>query len=508
MRVPTIALVGLLTALCVLWAVPQASGRTWYVTPAGDGDASTIQAGIDASSPGDTVLVASGTYHEHLVMKQGICLRSEAGPDVTVIHGDDSGTVIVCWDLGVAFTEIKGFTIMRGSDPSGWGGGIDCYLSEVTIENNVIVECDAWRGGGICLYACDGEVVGNEIRDCWGQVWGYGGAIYGAGSSAIVMDNWIHGCAAGYEDRGEGGAIWWSAGSPYIVGNRIEGNWAGMGGGLCLKSLEGGEVSWNLISENCAGGEDMGGGGETGGGIWASSANPEFLILHNTIVDNWVGTESYTSRGGGIYVASPLRIENNIVAHNWADVDGGGIQCWDCPVILCNDVWANHSGNYGGSGCPDPTGTNGNISEDPLFCDRPGGDFTLDCASPCLNSAECDSMGAYGEGCGECYAGVASLVDGMPVPGEPVLFQNQPNPFNPVTRIPFGLHQRAHVRISVYDVNGQLVRSLVDRDLDAGYTAVRWDGRDRLGAPAAPGVYFARLETGGRILTKKMILVK
>ncbi|MCK4548152.1 MAG: hypothetical protein KAW17_12005 [Candidatus Eisenbacteria sp.] len=90
----------------------------------------------------------------------------------------------------------------------------------------------------------------------------------------------------------------------------------------------------------------------------------------------------------------------------------------------------------------------------------------------------------------------------------PVLFQNQPNPFNPVTKIAFALPTRGHVRLEVYDVTGELVAELVNAEVEAGYRSVVWDGSDRSGVPVAPGVYFSRMEAGGKVLSRKMVLVK
>jgi len=95
-----------------------------------------------------------------------------------------------------------------------------------------------------------------------------------------------------------------------------------------------------------------------------------------------------------------------------------------------------------------------------------------------------------------------------PNPASPVLFQNEPNPFNPATKIAFGVPARAYIRLGVYDVTGELVADLVGGTIEPGTHSVIWDGRDRSGSPAAPGVYFSRLEAGGRVLTKKMVMVK
>ncbi len=120
-----------------------AFSRTWYITVDGTGDAPTIQAGIDSSVFGDTVLVAQGLYElEWLVlMKSGIVLTSESGPTRTMIRASWTNQMwgIVCQDLGPN-TEVSGFRIER-FDGRDYSSGI--YMSNcggVKISNNVIVD--------------------------------------------------------------------------------------------------------------------------------------------------------------------------------------------------------------------------------------------------------------------------------------------------------------------------------------------------------------------------------
>ncbi len=89
-------------------------------------------------------------------------------------------------------------------------------------------------------------------------------------------------------------------------------------------------------------------------------------------------------------------MSNTVVASN----DGSGIRVWDGnPTLSCCDVYGNLGGNY--ANIPDPTGTNGNISEDPLFCDTTIGDYSLADRSPCLaaNNPCGVTIGAYDVGC-------------------------------------------------------------------------------------------------------------
>jgi hypothetical protein len=83
-----------------------------------------------------------------------------------------------------------------------------------------------------------------------------------------------------------------------------------------------------------------------------------------------------------------------------------------------------------------------------------------------------------------------------------------PNPFNPRATIEFAIPHPGHVRLAVYDVKGQRVRTLVDGEIGAGIHLAVWDGRDFVQARVGSGIYFARLEFGERIEHRKMVLLK
>jgi len=88
------------------------------------------------------------------------------------------------------------------------------------------------------------------------------------------------------------------------------------------------------------------------------------------------------------------------------------------------------------------------------------------------------------------------------------LAQNVPNPFNPETQIRFSVPERLHVRLNVYNVQGQLIQVLRDGVMGAGEHAVRWNGLDRNGHSVASGLYFYSLEAGEFAASRKMILLR
>lgn len=89
------------------------------------------------------------------------------------------------------------------------------------------------------------------------------------------------------------------------------------------------------------------------------------------------------------------------------------------------------------------------------------------------------------------------------------LNQNYPNPFNPSTKISFSIAKNEKVRLEVYDIQGNLIRSLIDSDsFNPGNYEVEWDGKDNFGNRVVSGIYFARMQAGSYMNTKKMNLIK
>jgi flagellar hook assembly protein FlgD len=88
------------------------------------------------------------------------------------------------------------------------------------------------------------------------------------------------------------------------------------------------------------------------------------------------------------------------------------------------------------------------------------------------------------------------------------LGQNFPNPFNPQTTIAFSVKERGMVYLKIYNVAGQLVRTLANEQFAAGAHKKVWDGRDDAGQAVSSGVYFYKLVAGSFTDTKKMVLLK
>jgi len=327
-------------------------------------DSTTIQGGIDGSVAEDTVLVAPGTYYEHDIVFNGkaIVVKSDRGPDATVIDGNHAGSVVTFVKGETRKSVLEGFTITHGTgkylDYSGYvGGGIYCRSADPTIADNVITDNQANYGGGImCMYASP-ELYANEITD--NSADSDGGGIYLHSSQPTITGNTIEGNSAtdywgggilcdysdatisdnlltGNSGGSSGGGIYCYYSSPVIVRNTIAENSAvtlNGGGVYCYYSSP--LMSDNLITENSA-------QGFSGGGIHCYFSDPE--ITGNLIIDNQASWD-----GGGVHCSgsSPM-ILNNVIADNEADSFGGGIFCTASSPLLLNNTFTENSAEEGG----------------------------------------------------------------------------------------------------------------------------------------------------------------
>ncbi len=220
------------------------------------------------------------------------------------------------------------------------------------------------------------------------------------------------------------------------------------------------------------------------------------------------GNESgYNQNGPGLYQENGTSdISTSIIAFNNSETFTAGLIGTGEAILNmdCSDVFGNSFGNFGGV-FEDLVGIDGNISEDPRFCEPEQDGFYLAADSPCLPANnDCGLlMGPYGLGC--------ELPTGLPedTPARAYLAQNVPNPFNPVTDIRLGLVEAGRVSLAVYDISGRRVVSLLAAEkFEAGEHVVKWSGRDDSGRSLSSGIYLYKLQANGREWTKKMTLIK
>jgi parallel beta-helix repeat protein len=281
-----------------------------------------IQDALDIADPGDTVLVAEGTYagprNRDLGIGEAITVQSESGPAVTIIdcegRYDDPHRGFMFWAGATPASVLDGFTIRNGhvirdaTHADSYGGGIWVYQASPTIKNCVIRNCTAVRGGGISCQ--DGS--SPTIENC------------------TIADNTTT------SDNG-GGIDCFMSSSPTIVNCTITGNTsAAHGGGICCESHCDAQITGCTIASNSA--------LENGGGVNSTSSS------HAIINDCAIAANSgrgWGYGGGGVYVED-LTMTNCIVARNRTEGGGGGIYCIGGTITICTIKGNTATGTWGG----------------------------------------------------------------------------------------------------------------------------------------------------------------
>ena len=469
--------------LFILFFVPQIFSDIIRVP----NDYPKIQLAIDASQPGDTIIVSTGRYYENINFKgKGITVASNFlfswnlnDIDSTIIDGSqpthpDTASCVLMYKPDQSFSDdssaaLIGFTLTGGKgtvweDEHGPGN----YYRE---------------GGGILIQYWAPRVKFNIIKD------------------NEAYDK------TGLASAG-GGAIRCGDGNPLIENNILLHNRGRYGGGIVF-NYAGGVIRNNIIAYNY-GGEDY-----AGGGIWIYGNrfdNKIKVIENNTILNN-----SSVLPGGGIFfwAATGNYVRNNILWGNTAPsnsqirVQGSTVQ------IIYNDVEDGYSGE-------------GNINLNPELT-LPG--YYLSDNSPCIDAGK-DSvvfndvedpsnpgfalwpskgtirndMGVFGgPHCSDLPQIITSVEDKTEgrVPEGFKLFQNYPNPFNQTTKIEFRTADFGVVLIKVYDILGNEITILVNKEQSAGEHEVEFDANG-----LTSGIYFYNLIVGNKTQVRKMVLLK
>jgi len=250
--------------------------------------------------------------------------------------------------------------------------------TQAVIEDNGITTS---AFGGPAIYATESEVTirNNHIYDCISP----SNVVYCSNTTVLMDNNNIHGC----DDPFSFGPVF-ITGSPLCV---IRNNWIYQNEGQFIVRLI--SIGPASILDNNTIFMNRG----TYSIIRCELSNP--LLTNNTIANNVV------AGGPGFYSDSSSipTLTGNIIYNTNTPPWFGGIYALNPAIsISCCNVYANTGGNY--KEIADPTGTDGNISEDPLFCDPSGGNFSLRSYSPCIPGAhpdgyDCGLIGASGWGC-------------------------------------------------------------------------------------------------------------
>jgi len=100
------------------------------------------------------------------------------------------------------------------------------------------------------------------------------------------------------------------------------------------------------------------------------------------------------------------------------------------------------------------------------------------------------------------------IADGDEIPSGYKVHQNHPNPFNPVTTLRYDLPQDAMVNITIYDMMGRVIKTMVNNQQNAGFKSIQWNATNDEGKPASAGLYLYTIQAGDFRQSKKMVLLK
>jgi len=106
------------------------------------------------------------------------------------------------------------------------------------------------------------------------------------------------------------------------------------------------------------------------------------------------------------------------------------------------------------------------------------------------------------------YSYVLGVDESNQLPFSYALHQNYPNPFNPITTLRYDLPENGYVNITIYDMLGREVKTLINQTQDAGYRSIIWNATNDYGKPVSAGVYLYQIQAGDFVQTKKMVLLK
>jgi hypothetical protein len=433
--------------------------KTIMVEQDGSGDYTTIGEALAAGDSMDIIVVGPGVYREELYVEYSVTIVSSDGPEVTILDGDGTHRVMIF--QSPVDIDVGGFTISNGFADNNGGAVRVQFGVHVTMQNCIFRDNVSNYDGAAIFMRNDGSslsLADCEFIDNYGRLTG---AITIMESTVLEIDRCI------------------------FSGNSTDIRSA------CVYIWDGAtaNISNSIFTDNSS--------GDVSGGVAYGSDAAGGTVRNNTFYKNespgWATL--YVDNAG-------VTVTGNILA---GEKEGYGLAAPYYVDHTCNLFWNNKSGDLYPGLDPDPT----EVFENPLFC-RPGTrNLSISYDSPAApENNDCGILiGALEPACKEHpesdeEAAVPAARD------EFALHQNNPNPFNPSTRISYYLPGPAHVTIDIYDVQGRLVSRLVDGLVPRGEHAVDWNGSNSFRRPVRSGVYFCRMTVGGEILTRKMLLLR
>jgi lysophospholipase L1-like esterase len=251
--------------------------------------------------------------------------------------------------------------------------------------------------------------------------------------------------------------------------------------------------------------------------IWIGAFNNNYL-WQGTIDDARIYNRALTedqvlalySQGGNVIKANETSVGDDWLAKvtPFSDVDAGVV--YESDTLTVQDVYTLTVNIVG----------NGSVIKEPDLASYVYGDSVILTADPdsgwvffewsddLTGDVNPDTLVITGNMTVTATFEEVTAVNEPRIPKRTALYQNHPNPFNPMTKIRFDLEHEVHVRLSIYDIAGRRVRTLVDRHMTAGAYTEIWDGCNANGETVASGVYFYRLQAGAKNFTRKAVFLK
>ncbi|MCH2162391.1 MAG: hypothetical protein MK085_11025 [Phycisphaerales bacterium] len=320
------------TMLLLAALAPVATADIFTVDDDGPADFSSIQGAINASSDGDTILVAPGTYTldaDNVVNTLGkaISVASTNGPSVTIINGQSIRRGIACESGETEKTIIDGFTIRN------------CYATWYDWNGNGNPDYWEYFGGG--MWNRNGSRP--TVRNCvfLDNEAEYGGAVYNGDSQGVNASPTFENCTfiENGRDDGVGGGLYNNASTPHLVDCLFTGNFAAFGGGICNFNGSGGTITGCEFDANFS--------TIDGGAIYNDTSNP--TATGCLFTDNWSFDD-----GGAVFNAEASSNVNIPVfidcafTDNDCDDEGGAIHNFSISPVFSNCTITDNSAESGG----------------------------------------------------------------------------------------------------------------------------------------------------------------
>ncbi|MEA1972068.1 MAG: C10 family peptidase [Candidatus Cloacimonadota bacterium] len=189
-------------------------------------------------------------------------------------------------------------------------------------------------------------------------------------------------------------------------------------------------------------------------------------------------------------------IEANILNNNFGTVSGSISSAEIASLDFANTVI--RAGNY--ISHPD---VNGNYS-----IQLSPGTYTIEASSPQFPENISDEIIVEAEEDIEYNFDITPIVDNVISPNQDRLIGNFPNPFNPSTTIEFEVENKTQAKLTIFNIKGQTIKTLIDKKIDSGIHSIEWNGTDNSEKLVSSGFYLYVLETSNNVIVKKALLLK